>query len=195
MGGQWKSVRTPFQFIGLILHQLSMNHSSFWFSDYERLLKYERLSYPITTSELVRVLVQNDSVWSIFKEKAAVIASGVRNNPGFEEILIHVSKHNDELLAKSDLVTQDFDHIFTGIVAFFKRLLFFVLIANLIVFMVGFIVFSRIIRPVIELSGFVERVSRRDFPQWIALPESYDEVSQLVSTSKGPIKVWRSHTM
>ena len=65
----------------------------------------------------------------------------------------------------------------------------------LIVFMVGFIVFSRIIRPVIELSGFVERVSRRDFPQWIALPESYDEVSQLVSTSKGPIKVWRSHTM
>ncbi|HDY75893.1 MAG TPA: hypothetical protein ENH49_05155, partial [Candidatus Marinimicrobia bacterium] len=91
-----------------------MNHSSFWFSDYERLLKYERLSYPITTSELVRVLVQNDSVWSIFKEKAAVIASGVRNNPGFEEILIHVSKHNDELLAKSDLVTQDFDHIFTG---------------------------------------------------------------------------------
>jgi PAS domain S-box-containing protein len=130
------------------------------------------------------LLTENLRVWYRFKAAVSDMAASQQWEEGSRERLKHLLSMNEALLAISDRVTDAFERISNRKFLLVEYLLMILLGIDLLVFLVGYIGVGWMVKPLVGLTEVVDRISRRDYPRSIDLPETQDEIGRLVKSIK-----------
>nr|MBC8412098.1 type IV pili methyl-accepting chemotaxis transducer N-terminal domain-containing protein [bacterium] len=132
-------------------------------------------------------------VWTEFKKNIVLIENTPRHNTVFQDAVSFIRDRSDDLLNINEQITAALDKLSAEKEHLLKKVLFGMLFADILLFIAGYIVALKIIRPLNDLSSTVMKISAGDLTvranvagndEIGALATSFNEMTSILKISR-----------
>ena len=151
-------------------------------------------SIPPSPIGMAKLFDKNKAIWTSFKENAEIIINEAYDSEVFTEAIHYIRLNDDQLLDISDEITQIFSLLYSEKILRLKTLFIVIFGFNILVFVVGSFLASRLAKPLRNLSEIAVKIGEGDFTQKIDIPHSNDEINDLANAFDIMIKSLKKST-